>query len=108
MATADPTFLYLGTYQTAAAARADYNALKDPLSTLMLRTYDAALVTKDTSGAVHVNKDDVMKRHGTWGGAVTGAMVGILFHPRSSPPPRSAARPARSVATSGEGYPARM
>jgi uncharacterized membrane protein len=77
----DSTFLYLGTYESAVLARADYNALKDPLSTLVLRTYDAALVTKDTSGKVHVNKDDVMKRHGTWGGAVAGAMVGILFPP---------------------------
>ena len=42
----DPIFLYLGTYTSEATARADYNALKDPLSTIMLRTYDAALVTQ--------------------------------------------------------------
>jgi uncharacterized membrane protein len=77
----DPIFVYLGTYTTQEVARADYNALKDPLSTIVLRTFDVALVTKDASGTVHVNKDDVMKRHGTWGGAVAGAMVGILCPP---------------------------
>ena len=46
-----------------------------------MRTYDAVLVTEDASGKVHVNKEDVMKRKGAWGGAVTGAMVGILFPP---------------------------
>ena len=81
MARSDPLFLYLGTYESEAAGRADYNAIKDPISSMMYRTYDAALVTKDASGKVHVNKEDVMKRQGTWGGAVAGAMVGILFPP---------------------------
>jgi uncharacterized membrane protein len=44
-------------------------------------TYDAAVVTKDDTGRVHVNKDETTTRHGAWGGAGVGALVGILFPP---------------------------
>ena len=44
-------------------------------------TYDAAVVTKDGTGKVHVNKDEMATRHGAWGGAAVGAVVGILFPP---------------------------
>ena len=44
-------------------------------------TYDAAVVTKDDAGKVHVNKDEMATRHGAWGGAAVGAVVGILFPP---------------------------
>jgi uncharacterized membrane protein len=30
---------------------------------------------------VHVNKDEMATRHGAWGGAAAGALVGILFPP---------------------------
>jgi uncharacterized membrane protein len=30
---------------------------------------------------VHVNKDEMATRHGAWGGAGVGALVGILFPP---------------------------
>jgi uncharacterized membrane protein len=30
---------------------------------------------------VHVNKDETATRHGAWGGAAAGAVVGILFPP---------------------------
>jgi len=38
-------------------------------------------VTKDNAGKVHVNKDEIATRHGAWGGAAVGAVVGILFPP---------------------------
>jgi uncharacterized membrane protein len=44
-------------------------------------TYDAAVITKDADGKVHVNKDEMATRHGAWGGAAVGAVVGILFPP---------------------------
>ena len=31
-------------------------------------TYDAGVVTKDAAGKVHVSKDEMATRHGTWGG----------------------------------------
>ncbi len=81
VAKSDPLFIYIGTYSSESAARADYDALRDHLSAIAFRLYDAAVVTKDTSGKVHVHHDNFMTRHGAWGGVVVGAMVGILFPP---------------------------
>ena len=81
MAKADGMFLYLGTYSSEAAARADYDIVKDLHAADAVGTYDAAVITKDSSGKVHVNKDEMATRHGGWGGAAAGAVVGILFPP---------------------------
>ena len=81
MAQDDGMFLYIGTYPSEAAARADYDVVKDLHAADVVGTYDAAVVTKDASGKVHVNKDEMATRHGGWGGAAAGAVVGILFPP---------------------------
>jgi uncharacterized membrane protein len=81
MAQRDPVFLYLGTYPSEGAARADYQVVKDLHSAGAVGTYDAAVITKDTAGKVHVNKDEMATRHGGWGGAAAGAVLGILFPP---------------------------
>jgi len=39
------------------------------------------VVTKDDAGKVRVSKDEMATRHGAWGGAAVGALVGILFPP---------------------------
>ena len=62
-------------------ARADYDVVKDLHAAGAVGTYDAAVVTKDRHGKVHVNKDETATRHGAWGGAAVGAVVGILFPP---------------------------
>ena len=81
MAKPDGVFLYLGTYSDEASARADYEIVKDLHAIGAVGTYDAAVVTKDAEGKVHVNKDEMATRHGGWGGAAAGAVVGILFPP---------------------------
>jgi uncharacterized membrane protein len=81
MAKADGVFLYLGTYPDEASARADYAVVKALHSDDAIGTYDAAVITKDASGKVHVNKDETATRHGAWGGAAVGAVIGILFPP---------------------------
>jgi uncharacterized membrane protein len=81
MTQANAMFLYLGTYPSEAAARADYEIVKDLHAIDVVGTYDAAVVTKDASGKVHVNKDEMATRHGGWGGAAAGAVVGLLFPP---------------------------
>jgi uncharacterized membrane protein len=81
MAKPDAVFIYIGTYPSEAAARYDYDAVKDLHSAGAIGTYDAAVVTKDDAGKVHVNKDEMATRHGAWGGAAVGAVVGILFPP---------------------------
>jgi uncharacterized membrane protein len=81
MAKEDGMFLYIGTYPSESAARADYDIVKDLHSVDAIGTYDAAVVTKDDDGKVHVNKDEMATRHGGWGGAAAGAVVGLLFPP---------------------------
>jgi uncharacterized membrane protein len=81
MAKPDAVFIYIGTYPSEAAARNDYGVIKDLHEAGAIGTYDAAVVTKDAAGKVHVNKDEMATRHGAWGGAAVGAVVGILFPP---------------------------
>ncbi len=81
MAKPDAVFVYIGTYSSEASARGDYDIVKDLHAAGAVGTYDAAVVTKDADGKVHVNKDETATRHGAWGGAAVGAVVGILFPP---------------------------
>jgi uncharacterized membrane protein len=77
----DGVFLYIGTYPDELSARADYDLVKDLHAAGAVGTYDAAVVTKDENGKVHVNKDEMATRHGGWGGVAAGAVIGILFPP---------------------------
>ena len=81
MSKADGVFIYVGTYASEVDARADYEVVKDLHAQGAVGTYDAAVVTKDDKGKVHVDKDETTTRHGAWGGAGVGALVGILFPP---------------------------
>ena len=81
MAKPESVFIYVGTYPDEVAARNDYQIIKDLHSNGAVGTYDAAVVTKDFTGKVHVNKDEMATRHGAWGGAAVGAVLGILFPP---------------------------
>jgi uncharacterized membrane protein len=81
MANAESIFIFIGTYPDEAQAREDYQVVKDLHSAGAVGTYDAAVVTKGANGKVHVNKDEMATRHGAWGGAAAGAVVGILFPP---------------------------
>ncbi len=81
MAKPDGVFLFIGTYPDEASARYDYDLVMDLHLAGAIGTYDAAVVTKDQSGKVHVNKDEMATRHLAWGGAAAGAVIGILFPP---------------------------
>ena len=81
MAKPESVFIYIGTYPDETAARNDYQVIKGLHSAGAVGTYDAAVVTKDDDGKVHVNKDEMATRHGAWGGVAVGAVVGILFPP---------------------------
>ena len=81
MSNSDAVFIYIGTYPSEASARGDYEIIKDLHAAGAVGTYDASVVTKDDAGKVHVNKDETATRHGAWGGAAVGALVGILFPP---------------------------
>ncbi len=81
MSKTDGVFIFIGTYASEVDARADYDVVKDLHAMGAVGTFDAAVVTKDDKGKVHVNKDETTTRHGAWGGAGVGALVGILFPP---------------------------
>lgn len=81
MAKPDGVFIFVGTYPNEDLARWDYDLIKNLHEGGAVGTYDAAVVTKDATGRVHVNKDEMATRHGAWGGAAAGAVVGILFPP---------------------------
>jgi uncharacterized membrane protein len=81
MSKTDGVFIFIGTYESEVDARADYDVVKNLHAMGAVGTYDAAVVTKDDAGKVHVNKDETSTRHGAWGGAGVGALVGILFPP---------------------------
>jgi uncharacterized membrane protein len=81
MTKADGVFIYIGTYADETTARQDYEIVKELHRVGTVGTYDAAVVTKDADGRVHANKDETATRHGAWGGAAVGAVIGILFPP---------------------------
>ena len=81
MAKSDGVFVYIGTYPSEVVAQADYDVVKDLHALGAVGSYDAAVITKDDNGKIHVNKDETSTRHGAWGGIAAGAVVGLLFPP---------------------------
>ncbi len=90
----EPVFLYIAAYDTEEDAREDYEVLKELHAGGVVGTYDAALVTKDADGKVHVHKHEKPTQHGAWTGAGVGALLGILPRRRSSAPRSSGVRRA--------------
>ncbi len=76
-----PVFLFLATYSDPEGAREDYEAIKALHKEKMIGTYDAAVVTRDEHGKVHVSKHEKPTQHGAWGGVAAGAVLGLLFPP---------------------------
>jgi uncharacterized membrane protein len=77
----EPVFLYVAAYDDESAARADYDVLLDLHAAGVVGTYDAAVVTKDDEGKVHVHKHEKPTQHGAWTGIGVGAVLGVLFPP---------------------------
>ena len=81
MSNPDGVFIYVGTYADETAARTDYDVVKALHAVDAVGSFDAAVVTKDDKGKVHVSKDETSTRKGGWIGVGVGALVGILFPP---------------------------
>ncbi len=77
----EDVFIFIGTYATAEAARLDSDLVEGFHAAGAIGTFDAAIVTKDGTGRVHIDKDEMATRHAGWGGAAAGALVGLLFPP---------------------------
>jgi uncharacterized membrane protein len=74
-------FVFLGVYESKEDALADYEVVKELHRGGVLGAYDAAVVSRDAHGEVHVAKDELPTRHGGWAGAAVGAVAGLLFPP---------------------------
>jgi len=98
MADKDGVFLFIATYPDEPAAQRDYDVVRALHGVDMIGRFDAAVVTKDAKGKVHVNKDETSTRRGAWTGVAAGAALGILFRRPSSGRLRRWARPAVSPA----------
>ena len=81
VANEDGVFLLVGAYASKADAELDYAVVKDLHANKVIGGFDAAVITKDDKGKVHVNKDETATRKGAWGGLGVGALVGLLFPP---------------------------
>ncbi len=77
----EPVFIFLATYSEEASAREDLEAVRTLHARGSVGTYDAAVLTKDDEGKVHVDKWEKPTQHGAWTGIAVGAVVGILFPP---------------------------
>jgi uncharacterized membrane protein len=75
------TFIVLAaSYETLGAAEADFHAVRDfYLTSGLLGTYDAAVITRDDAGKVQiVVKHEPPARQGAWGGLGIGLAGGAL------------------------------
>ncbi len=81
MAMPENIFVFIGTYPSEEAARADSDLIEELHKAGAVGTFDAAVVAKDESGRIHIEKDEMATRHAGWGGAAAGALVGLLFPP---------------------------
>jgi uncharacterized membrane protein len=81
MTTDGRLFIYIGTYSDREGALADYAVVRELHSAGAVGSYDAAVVTKDADGKVHATRAEMAARHAGWGGALAGALIGLLFPP---------------------------
>jgi uncharacterized membrane protein len=81
MSRSDGTFVLVATYPSEVEAQEDYAGVRQARADGLIGSYDAAVITKDMTGKVHENKDEVTTRHGAWWGIAAGAAVGVLFPP---------------------------
>ena len=76
-----PIYLLVATYPNKDSAEADYEAIWKLHHTGRVGTYDAALVTRDDNGKIHIHKREKPTQHGAWTGVGVGALVGLVFPP---------------------------
>jgi uncharacterized membrane protein len=74
-------FVYVASYANLDDAKADYAAVKQLYFDGVIGVYDAAVISKDATGQVKINKTEMPTQYGAWGGLAVGALVGIFFPP---------------------------
>lgn len=82
MAEADGIVIYVAAYNSVEDAQADFDAIKAIKAASFIGKYESALFEKKEDGDVKILNTDATER--AWGarvGAVTGAVVGLIFPP---------------------------
>lgn len=77
----DTIYVYMALYHSQPDAWQDWIAVKQLHDEGVVESYDAAIVTKEDDGKVHVSKVEKTTRKGAWTGVGVGAVVGVLFPP---------------------------
>jgi len=82
MSESDGFIVYAGQYPSLEAARDDFAAIKALHKTDFIGHYESALFTKEGNSKVKIiDTDETARAHGAVGGAIAGAVIGILFPP---------------------------
>jgi len=82
MADADGIVVFVGAYDSLEAATEDFEGIKAAKSMHFIGDYESALFEKTADGEVRiVNTDATERSFGAKAGAVTGAVIGLLFPP---------------------------
>lgn len=77
----DPIYVYIGTYADEQAAKSDLDVVRELYGDGVVRTYDAAVVTRDSDQKIHLRRHEHTATRTAWHGAAVGALVGVLFPP---------------------------
>ena len=85
MGNQEQEYVFIGSYNSVDDAQMDYEAVKQLYHDGVIYTYDAAVISKDFEGNVHVSKHEKATQKGAWTGIAVGAVVGILFPPAIIP-----------------------
>ncbi|MHB8793507.1 MAG: DUF1269 domain-containing protein [Thermoleophilia bacterium] len=82
MAQSDGFIVYAGQYPSLEAAKDDFAAIKALHKADFVGHYESALFTKEENGKVKiVDTDETARAHGAVGGAIAGAVLGVIFPP---------------------------
>lgn len=74
-------FVFISSYGSPDDARADYLEVKQLHRDGLIHAYDAAVITKDSDGKVHISRHEKPAEYGGWAGLLIGGLVGLFFPP---------------------------
>lgn len=82
MTDSEGMIIYAAQYPNLDTAKADFEGIKALHHADFIGQYDAALFTKEEGGKVKIiDTDETARAHGATGGAIAGAVIGIIFPP---------------------------
>jgi uncharacterized membrane protein len=77
----DSLFVYAAIYKNDEEAKLDYSDVQQLYKDRVIGVYDAAVISKDTDGMVHVRMHEKPAQYGAWTGLAVGALIALFFPP---------------------------